>query len=56
MNNYEINLTFKNNEESEKWIQENCPDGRYKGGVILMIQREGSIFDDEVTIKSITTF
>lgn len=56
MNNHEINLTFKNVEESEKWVQENCPNGTYQDEVILMIQREASVFDDEVTIKSITTF
>lgn len=55
MKKYEINLTFKNIEESEKWVRENCPNGRYKDEVILMIQRESSVFSDEVTISNITT-
>lgn len=50
------NLTFKSIEESDKWIQKNCSNGRYKNEVILMIQREASVFNDEITIKSITTF
>ena len=58
MNTYEINLTFKNHEEAEKWIEENCmEDGRrkYNGEFILMICHERSVHSDEETITRICT-
>lgn len=58
MNIHKINLTFKNHEDCQKWIDENCmEDGRqkYKGEFIVMICHECSVHSDEETITEIYT-
>ena len=49
----EINKTFKNQAECDKWKEENLPDCKYKGHVVLCVNQECSVFSDEVKITNI---
>lgn len=49
----EINKTFKNQAECDKWKEENLPDRKYKGHVVLCVNQECSVFNDEVKITNI---
>ena len=55
MKTHTLNLTFKNEQESNQWVEQNCPNMTYNGECILMINRSSNAFDDEVTIVSIYT-
>ncbi len=55
MKTYEINKTFKNYEECQKWEEENCPNRTYNGEMVLMISHEESYGSSEITITSIMT-
>lgn len=55
MKTHNLNLTFKTEQESNQWVEQNCPNMTYNGECILMINRSSNAFDDEVTIVSIYT-
>ena len=53
---FEINKTFKNYKECEKWEEENCPDRNYQGHPILIIMHKQTLGSEEVTITTIMCF
>jgi imidazole glycerol phosphate synthase subunit HisF len=53
MKNYEINKTFANMDECRKWEEENFPNRRYKGDMILMVDHFSEAGKDEVTITNV---
>lgn len=52
----EINKTFANYEECEKYEEENFPNRQYQGHAILCINKEYTAGNDEITITSIMCF
>ena len=50
---FEINKTFANDEEAQKWEDENLPEREYQGHPVLMVNKSASVKSPEVTIEKI---
>lgn len=55
MNFIEINKTFKNLAECNKWEDENLKDNEYQGKKIMMIMHDEVFGSDEVILTEIIT-